>query len=118
MDDERQTALGAARAAFDEAYKLCKAMDTAEKVPFRATILAARAAVEATLTAARAAEEAALAIDAEKADREPGLMLAHQRAMLAAESARQYALLKLADLALLTGALESIGPEARRSDGP
>lgn len=113
MENERQTALDAARIAFDAAYMLCKAMNAAEKVPFRATILAARAAAEATLGAAQAAEDAALAIDAGQAELDPGLMYAHHHAMHTAESTRQYANLKIADLALLTGASESSGPEDR-----
>jgi len=107
MENERQAALDAAHAAFDAAYMLCKAMNAAETVPFRATILAARAAAEATLTAAKAAENAALAIDAGQVELDPGLMYAHRNALRAAESARQYANLKLADLALLAGAMES-----------
>jgi adenine deaminase len=117
MENERQAALDAARAAYDVAYTLCRAMNAAEKIPFRATILAARTAAKATLTAAQAAEDAAVAIDAGQAELDPGLMYAHHHAMRAAESARQYANLKIADLALLTGASESSGPEDRRSDG-
>jgi len=110
-----QIVLDAAHAAFDAAYTLCKATDAAEKAPSRAAILTARAAAEATLTEARAAEEAALAIDAGEADGNAGRMFAHRLAIFAAESAQQYAILKLADLTLLTGALESSSPEDRRS---
>lgn len=107
MEDKRQTALTAARAASDAAYTLCKAVNVAEKAPSRATILAVRAAAEATLTVAQAAEEAALAIDAEQAELDADLMYAHHHAMRMAETTRQYANLKIADLALLTGAAES-----------
>ena len=107
MEHERQAALAAAHAASEAAYRLCKAVNAAEKTPFRATIAAARAAVEVTLTAAHTAEEAALAIDAIQAERDPGLMYAHMHTMRTAEAARQYANLKIADLALLTGVMES-----------
>jgi len=100
MEHERQAALSAAHAASEAAYALCKAINAVEKTPFRATIAAARAA---TLAAAKAAEDAALVIDAEQAELEPDLMYAHVHAMRTAEAARQYANLKLADLALITG---------------
>jgi hypothetical protein len=104
MEHERQAALSAAHAASETAYSLCKAMNSAEKTPFRATIAAAQAATEATLAAAQAAEDAALAIDADQAELEPDLMYAHTHAMRTAEAARQYANLKIADLELITGA--------------
>lgn len=103
MEHERQAALDAAHVASEAAYALCKAMNAVEKTPFRATIAAARAATAATLAAAKAAEDAALVIDAEQAELEPDLMYAHTHAMRTAEAARQYANLKIADLALITG---------------
>jgi len=107
MEHERQAALSAVHAASEAAYTLSKAMTSVDKTPFRATIAAARAAVDATLATAQAAEDAALAIDAEQAKLKSDLMYAHAHAMRTAQAARQYANLKIADLALITGASKS-----------